>query len=135
MREFINKLSNIFMKPLLRSPLHVLVSKHYLLITFTGRKSGKIYSTPVEYMRDGDRVTFFTQRERSWWKNLQDDAPLTLRVSGQDYPTRAQVIVDEEAIRATFKRMHAKIKQAPDFAAQTIMVQIALSADYVPLRS
>ena len=44
-----SKLYNPLMKWLLRSPLHGVVSKMYLLVTFTGRKSGTVYSTPVEY--------------------------------------------------------------------------------------
>ena len=44
---------------LLRSPLHGVMSKRVLLVTFTGRKSGKAYTTPVSYMREGD-IVFFT---------------------------------------------------------------------------
>ena len=36
------------MKLVLRSPVHKMVSKTVLLITFTGRKSGKTYTTPVD---------------------------------------------------------------------------------------
>ena len=43
---------NPFMVWLLRSPLHKLASKNTLLITFTGRKSGKKYTTPVNYASD-----------------------------------------------------------------------------------
>ena len=40
------------MKFILRSPLHGMVSKYLTLITFTGRKSGKNYTTPVSYSQD-----------------------------------------------------------------------------------
>lgn len=53
---FLNKT----MKTILRSPIHGMVSKSILLITFTGRKSGKTYTTPVSYSQDGDLVTIFT---------------------------------------------------------------------------
>ena len=128
MGDLLNKMGNLLMKPLLRSRLHSLVSKHYLLISFTGRKSGKLYSTPVEYMREGDVLTFFTQRQRTWWKNLQQNAPVTVRICGQDYHTSAEIILDPARISASFRKMHASFVQAPDFAAKTVMVRVPLKA-------
>ncbi len=43
-----------------RSPLHFLVSKSIMLITFTGRKTGNRYTTPISYLPEGDTVTVFT---------------------------------------------------------------------------
>ena len=40
---------NPAIKLILRSPLHGLMSKRLLLITFTGRKSGKQFTTPLGY--------------------------------------------------------------------------------------
>jgi hypothetical protein len=36
----------------LRSPLHGILSKNFLLINFTGRKSGRVFTTPVSYSQD-----------------------------------------------------------------------------------
>lgn len=73
---------NSAMKHILRSPVHSLVSKTVLLITFTGRKSGRTFSTPVSYSQTGREVTIFTHA--SWWKNLSAGDPVTLRIQGQD---------------------------------------------------
>lgn len=54
------KVQNPFMKWLLRSPFHGAVSRMYLLITFTGRKSGKTYTTPVQYAQDGNTLYIIT---------------------------------------------------------------------------
>jgi len=35
----------------LRSPLHPMMSGKYLLLSFTGRKSGRRYTTPVAYLK------------------------------------------------------------------------------------
>jgi deazaflavin-dependent oxidoreductase (nitroreductase family) len=80
----LRKLYNPLMKWLLRSPLHGVISGLYLLITFTGRKSGRTYRTPVEYCREGDAVFFLTAPERVWWRNLKGGAPVTIRVRGRD---------------------------------------------------
>ena len=40
---------------LLRSPLHRLADQQTIAITVTGRKSGKRYTFPVSYIRDGEK--------------------------------------------------------------------------------
>ena len=90
---------NAMMKMALRSPAHGLVSNAVLLITFTGRKSGKAYTTPVSYSQAGDRVTIFTHA--AWWKNLGGGAPVTLRLRGRDRQGLAEAVAtDKQAIAA-----------------------------------
>lgn len=45
---------------LLRSPLHGVLRDSVLLITFRGRKSGKAYTTPVNYLHEGDTILLTT---------------------------------------------------------------------------
>jgi deazaflavin-dependent oxidoreductase (nitroreductase family) len=90
---------NQAMKFVLRSPVHGMVSKTVLLITFTGRKSGKTYSTPVSYSQSGDQVSIFTHA--AWWKNLGSGAPVTLRIRGQEFRGLAEPVAeDKQAIAA-----------------------------------
>jgi len=42
---------NPLVSAILRSPLHPLMSGAYVIVTFTGRRSGAMYSTPVQYTR------------------------------------------------------------------------------------
>jgi deazaflavin-dependent oxidoreductase (nitroreductase family) len=78
------RLYNPFVVALLRSPLHGFMSGSTMLLTYTGRKSGKAYTTPVNYLRDGDTQLVVSSREHIWWKNLRGGAPVTARVRGQD---------------------------------------------------
>jgi len=97
------KLSNLYnplMKWLLRSPLHFVVSSMYMIVTFTGRKSGKTYSTPVEYFNDGGDILFMTTRSRLWWRNLRDGAAVTLRVAGKDVRGTSQTVTGDPAVYA-----------------------------------
>ena len=90
---------NQAMKLVLRSPVHGMVSKSILLITFTGRKSGKTYTTPVSYSQHDDQVTIFTHA--GWWKNLRSEAPVTLRIQGRELQGLAQPVAeDKQAIAA-----------------------------------
>ncbi|MCY4200799.1 MAG: nitroreductase/quinone reductase family protein [Gammaproteobacteria bacterium] len=86
---------------LLASPLHGLASKSLLSITYTGRRSGRRYTTPLRYMRDGDVIRCFTSRDTSWWRNLQDEQDVSLRIAGSVEAHLAEVIVGEpDTIRA-----------------------------------
>ena len=93
---FVNKA----MKFMLRSPMHGLVSKTVLLITFTGRKSGKTYTTPVSYSQHDDQVYIFSHA--AWWKNLRGGTPVTLRIQGRDLQGLAEqpVAEDKQAVAA-----------------------------------
>jgi len=87
------------MKLVLRSPVHGTVSKTVLLITFAGRKSGKTYTTPVDYSQDGDQVYIFTHA--NWWKNLRNEAPVTLRIRGRELQGLAEPVAeDNKAVAA-----------------------------------
>jgi hypothetical protein len=97
---------NNTMKFILRSPLHGMVSKTILVITFTGCKSGKSYSTPVSYSRVGDQVNIFTHGD--WWKNLCGGAPVTLRIRGKDYKGQAMPVAEDKVAIATGLAEHLR---------------------------
>ena len=85
---------NPFMLWLLRSPLHPLLSRAVMVITYTGRKSGTIYSLPVNYIRVGDNLLTTSLSKRTWWRNLRGGAQVILRLRGKDLPARAEVFED-----------------------------------------
>ncbi len=90
---------NSAMKFVLRSPVHGMVSKTILLITFTGRKSGKTYTTPVSYSQHDEQVYVFTHA--TWWKNLRSGTPVTLRIRGREIQGLAEPVAeDKQAIAA-----------------------------------
>ncbi len=54
---------------LLRSPLQGLASGGLMLLTFTGRRSGRKFTIPVGYQRDGDVLTVMVSyaARKQWW--------------------------------------------------------------------
>jgi hypothetical protein len=78
---------NDFMSWVLRSPLHGMLSSSTMLITVTGRKSGKKYTLPVNYYRDADCLWVLSSRDRTWWRNVQGGADVSLLLQRQ--PVRA----------------------------------------------
>ncbi len=98
---------NQVMAGLLRSPLHGLMSANLMLLTFTGRKSGKQFTTPVTYSYlSPDRLLVFTSS--SWWKNLRGGAPVSLRIKGKLVQGTAEPTDDRQTIIAETRAYLAK---------------------------
>ncbi len=96
----------------LRTPLHALVSKDIMLLTVTGRKTGKRYPMPVSYARDGELIVCSTDRTRAdWWKNLRGGATVTLRLCGQEVTGQATVISEDR--QALTKGINTMLTQVP----------------------
>lgn len=86
--------ANVVVRLLLRSPLHCWLSDTVLLLTYTGRKSGRRYTNPVSYSRAGDLVTMFTSR--SWWRNLRGGAPARVEIKRRQFDGTADAISDDQ---------------------------------------
>ncbi len=119
------KMLNPLFTLLLRSPLHRLVSGRLLLLTFTGRKSGKRYTIPVGYAQDD--ATLLLGTEGRWKANLRG-APVAVRLRGESRRGTAEVIADEEGMIAAYRTMLAR---APGYGRA---VGIALDARGEPDR-
>lgn len=83
---------NPILRLLLRSPFHGLVSKSIMLLTYTRRKSGAVYTVPVSYVRDCQTLWTTSFRKRTWWRNLRGGVPVTLRLGGKNYAATGEAI-------------------------------------------
>ncbi len=89
---------NPVMRRLLASPLHWPLSRWFALLTYTGRKSGTSYTTPVSYVLEDDSV-FLTSGDR-WTVNLREPAPVRLRLRGRWRTGTGAVVADrDESLR------------------------------------
>jgi len=104
---------NDFMAWVLRSPFHGMLSNGMMLITITGRKTGKKYTTPVGYYREGENLWVITSRERTWWKNLQGGAQVQLLLKHNPVTAQADVDLDEKSVEA---RMVEYLRHVPQAA-------------------
>jgi hypothetical protein len=88
--------ANSMMKWAVTTPgIQAMVGKGVALLTFTGRKTGKIYNIPVSYHWEDDTVTVVTKRARNWWRNFITPAEVEIRISGQDYIGKAEAKTGE----------------------------------------
>ena len=64
-----------------------LVRKGITVVSYTGRKSGRTFSTPVGYQRKGDTVNIQVMMPdaKTWWRNFSGEGgPLTLELDGTE---------------------------------------------------
>jgi hypothetical protein len=92
-----NKSGNRVVRQLLRSPLHAPFSGRLVLITVTGRRSGREHTLPVAYKQDGERLAIpvMWPERKLWWRNLRDGAPVRLRLRGQERTGQARAREDD----------------------------------------
>lgn len=86
-------LANTFATAILRSRWHWLRSDHLLLLTFTGRTSGKQFTTPLRYRQEGNIL--FVTIVYPWWKNLVAEPTVRVLLHRQWRIGVAEVLPEE----------------------------------------
>jgi len=117
---------NPFMIWLIRSPIHRLLSKNFMTLSYTGRKSGKSYQVPVNYTRQGDILVTFSYRERTWWRNLRGGAPVVLRLEGENVSATSRVMEKDAEVT---EALMTYLSQSPQMAKY---FQVRLDASGAP---
>lgn len=110
---------NDFMAWVLRSPFHGMLNG-MMLITVTGRKTGKKYTTPVGYYEDDGFLWIVTSRDRTWWRNLKGGAEVDLLLKRQQAEGMAEPVLEMNAVET---RLLDYIKFIPQ-AARSFGIRI-----------
>lgn len=109
-----------------RTPiLHRRLSRELMLITFTGRSSGRRFTTPQTYAPTRDGVLFFSNNR--WWRNLRGGAPVTLRLGGRIVDGMTTPVEDAETV---VREVRAYLERRG--VAKAGRIGLALEASGVP---
>ncbi len=106
-------IGNFFIKTIVNSPLHALLGDSFAVITVEGRKSGRLYSTPINVKRQKEGWIVISMRERTWWRNLRDGQTAILRIDGRKIPVRGKVVEEQNAVSAGLEDF---FRQYPGYA-------------------
>ena len=87
---------NPLMKRLIDSPLGGPMNRQLLLLRYRGRRSGRTFSTPVGYVRGGDRVVMVTNPTYRWWPNFVGGAEAELRLPEGWRRGRVEVVMPDD---------------------------------------
>ena len=81
---------------LLRSPIHGIASANLCIFSYRGRRSGKPYSTPLSFMREGSTVRLLSSHNTRWWNNFLDGpVDVEIEIARKTYRGRATTTVDD----------------------------------------
>lgn len=117
-------LANRVPAAILSSPLHRLLSGTRLVLTFTGRRSGTRYATPVNYLQRGREVLITT--DSSWWHNLDGGAPVEVRLRGRRLRATAEAVRDHDLVA---EALTALVRDHPPYGR---WAHIRVGADGTP---
>src|SRR2546421_8798809 len=72
-----------------------------LLLTTLGRKTGEKRTTPLLYLRDGERIIIVASnggrdKEPSWWTNLKQNPYSEVQIRGEKKKMLARKATDKE---------------------------------------
>jgi deazaflavin-dependent oxidoreductase (nitroreductase family) len=107
------RLINVPMRFLLSLPFPTPLSGQLMLLSFTGRKTGKAYRQPVSYVRDAD--VLLTPGGGNWKLNLRQDQPIKVRFRGRDVRLRPELIEDPGEVERLLRIMMARNPRVASF--------------------
>jgi hypothetical protein len=104
---------NVPMRLVLDLPFNTPLSKALMLLSFTGRRTGKRYRQPVSYAQDGD--TLLTPGGGRWKLNLRADEPVQVRLRGRSVQLRPELVTDVNEVARLVGRLIALNPRAAGF--------------------
>lgn len=137
---------------ILHSPFHTLLSRSVVLLNYRGKKSGKSYVVPVQYIQSDNQLYIIpgAPERKIWWRNMQGGSQVQITLRGKDQNAFAVVLTggpDTEIIIPILEKYYQRYpaaaqvrkyhKQADDTYSQadlreaaqfTIVVQVTLEA-------
>ena len=126
MTQHMQRLGNLLVIALLRSPLHRLASDSLVLITYRGRSSGRRFTIPAMYAEHDGTLTIFVghpERKR-WWRNLRGGAEVDVWLRGRRLRRRADVVNDRGTFE-TYLDRYPRARRTIEAADSPIFVRLA----------
>ena len=126
MRRRVQRLGNVFVILLLRSPLHRLASGSLVLISYRGRRSGRRFTVPVMYAEGGEGLIVLVghPERKSWWRNLRDGAAVEVRLRGRRLLGQAAVSADT-AVASSYLERYPRARAAVAAELEPTFVRIS----------
>ena len=80
------------------------MSSSVILLTYTGRRSGRRHTIPVAYAEaEGDLVVFVGQADtKVWWRNVREAASVEVRLRGRTLDCLAETVPDDAKLVALY---------------------------------
>jgi deazaflavin-dependent oxidoreductase (nitroreductase family) len=100
-----------------------------LLLTTTGAKSGQLRTTPVMYLREGDRIFIFASKggaptNPDWYYNLVAHPEVTVEIGDQTYHALARTVTgaEHDSIYTRWAEMYPQYREYQEKTSRSIPV-------------
>jgi hypothetical protein len=89
-----NAVANPLLITLLRGPLGHVLGRHLAVVDYVGRRTGRRHRLVAQYSVDGPtvRIHVGAADRKTWWRNFERPAPLSVRLAGIDHETTAHAV-------------------------------------------
>jgi deazaflavin-dependent oxidoreductase (nitroreductase family) len=100
------------------------VGRNVLLLTTTGSKSGKEFTTPLVWSQDGDHIVIVASMGGApshpyWYTNLEANPVVTVELGKETFQARATPVADLDERRRLYDQ-HAELHSSfTDYEART----------------
>ncbi len=109
--------TNAIVAGVLRSPAHGLLSGSTALVRYTGRRSGRQVTTPVQYAaigEGGDLVILVGRPEtKTWWRNFTHDRALEVLVRREWQPMVGRAVIGADDPGAMTELLEVYLRRFP----------------------
>ncbi len=100
---------NVIMRALLSLPFRTPLSGRLMLVTYTGRKTGKRYRQPLSYVVDpttgpGDNI-LLTPGGGNWTLSLAGGTPVSSRIRGRNVQLQPELVGNPTEVGQLLQRM------------------------------
>ncbi len=102
-RRRMMRMVNVPMRAVLSLPFRTPLSGRLMLLSYTGRKSGKHYRQPLSYTADAG--VLLTPGGGNWTLSLSTGTPVTVRLAGKDVRMTPEVVADPLEVGVLLQRM------------------------------
>ena len=106
---------NVAMRLVLGLPFATPLGSRLMLISYKGRKTGRVYRQPVSFVRDTD--VLLTPGGGKWKLNLANGEPIKIRLNGRDFTARPELVRDPNEVERLLALMAAKNPSVRRFVA------------------
>ena len=92
-----------------------LLDRSVMLISVKGRRTGREYTFPVEYVDDGDSIWVLPAHpeRKTWWRNLDAETPIRLRLRGVNLPGTARAFRGDTDLATVVEGLRAYLRHFP----------------------
>lgn len=97
------RMINVPMRLLLSIPFKTPLNRRLMLLSFTGRKTGRAYRQPVSYVAEG--ASLLTPGGGKWKLNLREDESIEIRLRGRRVRARPEFVRNVEEVERIVRKM------------------------------